>query len=176
VLALECPLPTALHAMQLGNRHGLRVLLDPGGITTAEAGRPLLAQAPFLIKPNVQEAQILTGIEVRDFDAGREAARRLFQLGAQNVLITAGPAGAYLFGQGGTIAEALPISKIPDSGVRDETGCGDQTLAALCVALEEGDDLVQASRRAIAAGTLQFHRAGVSPITREEWDRVCNAP
>jgi ribokinase len=171
VLALECPLPTAVHAVRLGNQHRLRVLLDPGGIAAAEDCRPLLAEAPFLIKPNVSEAGILTGEIIRDFAGARDAARKLFAMGAQNVLITAGAQGAYFFGQGG-VAEVLSIPEVPDTEASDETGCGDQTMAALCVALEEGDDLVRACRRALAAGTLQFHRAGVSPITRQEWDSL----
>jgi sugar/nucleoside kinase (ribokinase family) len=61
-------------------------------------------------------------------------------------------------------------NRTADGEVCDETGCGDQTTATLCALLSQGPDMARAVRTAILAGTLQFHRRGIQPVTREELD------
>ena len=63
------------------------------------------------------------------------------------------------------------ISRVPDvedSAVPDETGCGDQVTAVVASCLAEGRDLIEAAGLAVRAGTLQFYKAGIQPITRKE--------
>jgi hypothetical protein len=47
-----------------------------------------------------------------------------------------------------------------------------QMMAALCAALSRGVDFSGAAESAVAAGTLQFHKAGIVPVTAEELARV----
>ena len=91
---LECPFDTVCHAVEKAKALGLKVVLDPGGI---ERGMQIdsLLEGLFLIKPNEHEAEILTGIRVRDFDSARGAAQRLQRGGVENILITVGERGAY---------------------------------------------------------------------------------
>ena len=51
---------------------------------------------------------------------------------------------------------------------KDETGCGDQTMAALCALLQDGKPIKEAAELAILTGTLQFHRSGIKPVIKEE--------
>lgn len=51
--------------------------------------RALLPLA-FVITPNLAEASVLTGIEVRDTQSMEEAARRLHRMGARHVLVKGG--------------------------------------------------------------------------------------
>lgn len=165
-LSLELPLPTAIRSIELAREYGLRTVLDPGGIRRDEDYEPLLSSGIFLLKPNEHEAEILSGVVVTNFESAREAAGILLGKGIEYVLITAGGDGAYLFGE--DIDEHIPASDPPKTGERDETGCGDQTMATLCMYLSEGMDVVEASRIAIRAGTIQFSRSGIRPVEREE--------
>lgn len=131
VLTLECPLPTVIHAVQLANTHGLKVMFDPGGIERNSDITKLIKAGIYLIKPNEHEAKILTGVDVTDFKTAKQAAKKLHEQGIENVLITAGVNGAYLFTK--ETEKHIPIPKVATtSNEKDETGCGDQTMAALC--------------------------------------------
>jgi ribokinase len=165
-LVLECPLPTALHATRKASGLGLRVIIDPGGVVKGMDITELIATNPFLIKPNEHEARIITGITIADFDSARQAAAKLRQLGAQNVLVTHGEHGAYLFA--GDSELQIPVPEVPASDISDSIGCGDQAMAALCVALQAGKSLEEAAKFAVLAGTLQFGKQGCQPITPEE--------
>lgn len=166
VLTLECPLDTALHAVKLADEYGLKVLFDPGGITENADLTELIKAGIYLIKPNEHEARILTGVEVKDFETAKQAASKLHEKGIENVLITAGVNGAYLFSRDTEMH--IPIPEVAATGERDETGCGDQTMAALCAFLQEGKNIKEATELAILAGTLQFHRSGIQPLKKGE--------
>lgn len=166
VLTLECPLDTATHAVELANKHGLKVMLDPGGIEADSDLSRLIQAGIYLIKPNEHEAKMLTGVEVVDFDTAEQAAQKLHQEGIKNVLITHGAKGAYLFSEGQQAH--IPIPDVEAGNEKDETGCGDQTMAALCAYLQEDRTVEEVSELAILAGTLQFHKQGVQPVTNEE--------
>ena len=89
IVALEIPAATVLMAIELSHINGLKVLLDPGGIDSrmAEIIKPALNHV-FLIKPNEHEAEILTGIRVKDFVSASKAANILLRNGVKYVLIT----------------------------------------------------------------------------------------
>ncbi len=169
VLSLECPLKTVIHSLQKAKQHQLVTMLDPGGISTGQNYQEMLGQGLFLIKPNSHEAELLTGHQIDGLASARRAAQFFFQHGIEIVFITAGNHGAYLFALEQSIECHVPIPKISLPGqALDETGCGDQTMAALAVAIQSGKSIQQAARIAVTAGTLQFHRVGIIPLTRAE--------
>jgi ribokinase len=166
VLTLECPLNTATHAVEQANKHGLKVLFDPGGLQADDNIDELIKAGIFLIKPNEHEAKMLTGVEVADFETAKQAAAKLQAKGIKNVFITHGVNGAYLFTE--TDQTHIPIPKVEANNEKDETGCGDQTMAATCALLQDGKSLKEAAQLAVLAGTLQFYKSGIQPITRKE--------
>lgn len=166
VLTLELPSQTALAALKKAHVLGLRVLFDPGGIVEGKDYKELFKQKIFLLKPNEHEAKTLTGVIVKDFKSAKVAAEKLLRLGIENVFITHGAHGGYLFSA--TLEHHIPIPKITIGGTKDETGCGDQTMAAFAVAISGGTDMLEAARTALLAGTLQFYKSGIQPITKGE--------
>jgi ribokinase len=164
LLALEIPMETAKHCLDKAASSGIRVILDPGGISGPVD--ELMDERIFLLKPNEHEAKILTGQEVDDFDSARKASELLLSKGVQNVLITHGVQGAYLFNR--DVSLHIRIPDVEDSGVHDETGCGDQVTAIVASCLAEGRELIVSAELAVKAGTLQFYKAGIQPISREE--------
>ncbi len=164
--ALELPLKTAIYATKKANIHNLKVLIDPGGINENTDYSELLSSGIYLFKPNEHEIRILTGIKVSDFNTAKKAAARLLQKNIRNIMITAGEKGAYLFNK--ELQMQIPIPKIKHGKIKDETGCGDQTMATLCYSLASGKDIVQSARLAVLSGTIQFYKLGISPVKREE--------
>lgn len=169
VLTLECPLPTALHAVKIANNYGLKVIFDPGGIEPDSDLAELIKSGVYLIKPNEHEAKILTGIDVVDYKTAEHAANVLRKKGIANILITTGVNGAYLFGE--DVQKHIPIPKLDIKGTeKDETGCGDQAMAAVCAFMQQGKTIQEAAELAVLAGTIQFHRTGVRPIELSDLD------
>ena len=166
VTTLECPLETVNHSVRVANEHGLKVIFDPGGIEEDVNLDDLLKSGIYLIKPNEHETKILTGIEVVDFESAQLAASKLQDKGITNVLITVGVNGAYLFTD--ESQKHFPIPEVQAGDDKDETGCGDQTIAALVAGLQEGKQMDEAVGSAILAGTLQFHRLGIKPLDKKE--------
>ncbi|MDH5706217.1 MAG: PfkB family carbohydrate kinase, partial [Candidatus Aminicenantes bacterium] len=105
-------------------------------------------------------------LEVDDFDSARKASELLLSKGVQNVLITHGAKGAYLFNK--DVSLHIRIPDVEGTGVHDETGCGDQVTAIVASCLAEGRDLIESAELAVRAGTLQFFKAGIQPVSREE--------
>jgi ribokinase len=167
-MSLEMPGQVAEHAVSAAARCSLKVVLDPGGWTGSAQYVHRFARDIFLIKPNVCETRQLTGVEVTDFSTAETAAGRLIRHGVQNVLITDGANGAYLFA--GKVREHIEAPCVESSGPCDSTGCGDQVMAVLCALVCAGQDLADAAKAAVRAGTMQFHRAGVRPLTLDEID------
>jgi hydroxymethylpyrimidine/phosphomethylpyrimidine kinase len=63
------------------------VLLEPEAI---EHLKSLLLPLATVITPNLHEANLLTGLDIRDLQTAREAARRIYDMGPQAVLVKGG--------------------------------------------------------------------------------------
>jgi len=166
VLTLETPLRTALHAIRVARRQRLRVALDPGGLAPDVDYGALFAEGLDIVKPNAHEAAVLAGVDVHDAASAARAADVLRRKGAACVLITLGAAGAWCAPAQGAGAH-LPVDGPAPAG-GDETGCGDQAMAVLCAEVYRGRTFLEASRRAVRAGTLQFARTGVAPLSEAD--------
>ncbi len=168
-LTLEMPLATAIHAIQKANARGVPVILDPGGIDPEVDYTELLARKIFLMKPNEHEAKILTGIEVTGRESAKQAAQILLECGIEYVLITHGGCGAYLFSKDSD--EQIDIPKYTAAAC-DETGCGDQVTAVMCGEILLGTPITEAARIAVRAGTAQYCRSGISPLSGDDIDEI----
>ena len=99
----------------------------------------------------VREIEILTGIS----DDIEKAVRRLSDLGVKNIVMTMGSRGSAVYQNGRcTLVEACKVDAI------DATAAGDTFCGALCVALSEGLDLVNAARFATRASALTVQKVG----------------
>ncbi len=149
---LEVPLPAVEEAIRIGTEAGARAVLDPAPAV------PLpdhLLRRLHVIRPNASEAEVLTGIPVRDRDSARAAAEALLAGGASAAAVEAGPEGNLLVWDGGE--RWLP--KLDVESV-DTTGAGDAFAAALAVALAEGRSLEEAGPLASAAAALATTKLG----------------
>ena len=142
ILATEFAFPLIVDPVML-SKHGTR-LISP----EAEAVlRAELLPLAYLVTPNIPEAELLSGLEIKDQADMLRAARRLCAIGCRNVLIKAGhldgPPVDLLF-------EGEQVTRFPGKRINSKhthgTGC---TLSAAITAnLARGMALAEAVDRA----------------------------
>ncbi|HKW28732.1 MAG TPA: ribokinase [Verrucomicrobiae bacterium] len=166
VLQLETPLNTVRMAAELAAKAGVKVLLNPA--PARKLPDTLLKQVD-LLTPNEGEAEMLTGIRVRDRNAAARAAKALLARGVENVIITMGSRGAFVAGR--EVRQMIPAYRVK---AVDTTAGGDVFNGALAVALAEGRSLLEAARFATAAAAISVTRLGAqtSAPTRLEINKL----
>jgi len=132
-----------------------KVVLDP--VMVAKTGAPLIKDdaietlrrimvpLAYVITPNIPEAKILTGMEIRNPIDMKEAAKRIYDMGAKNVLLKGGHLEGYskiidiLFdGKSSYVFQADRVETKNTHG----TGC---TLSsAIAAGLAKGKDIFKA--------------------------------
>ena len=101
------------------------------------------------IKPNVPEAEVLSGITIRNDRDLAKAAEVLYGFGVRNVFISLGARGVHVYD--GTDHETVPCVPGP---VVNTTGCGDAFISASGYALLCGMTARKAARFGLAASSL----------------------
>lgn len=160
----EVPEPAVAAAVRLGVDYGVSVIVDAG---PARPYKPETWRDCTILTPNEQETETLVGYPVSDDTTAEQAARELLGMGPSAVVLHRGAHGALLVTSDETIH--IPSFSVD---VVDTTGAGDAFSGTLAVAVAEGMPLVDAIRRANAAGALAVTRLGTLPImpTRQEVD------
>ena len=121
---------------------------DPVSTIKAEKLRPILGRIHTL-KPNRLEAELLSGIPIRDEGDVEMAADKLLATGLRRVFISLGGDGMYAAtGDGCCWMDNLPCRMV------NTTGCGDSSMAALVWAYLEELSLPDTVRAALAAGSI----------------------
>ena len=152
LLQLEIPVEVVQHAALLAKQGRSKVILNPA------PARPLpkkLFELIDVIVPNEVEAEVLTGIPVKDLSSAREAGEKLLGFGTEAVVITLGERGALL-------VEKEGYDLVPGVSVEavDTTGAGDAFCGALAFALATGKSLKEAVFIANCAGALATTKIG----------------
>ena len=144
--------------VQVLNRHQAKAVLD----TTGEPLRLGCAERPFLVKPNGEEAAALTGLPMATPEQIAAAAARIHLLGAQNVVISLGKAGALVYSGQETWLVGSPAVR-----EQNPTGAGDSMVGGLVWALTRGLPLRQALAWGVASGAATASQGGTEVGTRE---------
>jgi ribokinase len=150
---LECPVEVFALLAPAIRASGGTTVLNPAPAQPLDAA--ILRLCDFVI-PNEVELASLTGLPADDDAQVMEAALRLVELGAGNVIATLGSRGA-LWTDG---AHARRYHT-PTVSVIDTTGAGDAFCAGLAAALCAGSDLDDAIGQGVRAGAFCVTRLGV---------------
>lgn len=162
LMQLEIPLDTVIYATEIAAAAGRKVILNPAPAQPLPA--ELLSKI-YLITPNETEAELLTGIPVKDESSAVAAARALLSKGVKVVVMTLGSQGALLVTD--ERCELVPTASVR---VVDTTAAGDCFNGALAVALCEGSSLPEAISFANKAASISVTRMGAqasAPYRRE---------
>jgi len=133
---------------RLGERHDLRLALDPTSAVLAERLRPHLSRF-YLVTPDTAEAEVLTGIKVNSESEAMRAAQMLVSLGVKVGIVT-------MAEQGCCYATSQVSGRIPAlrSEVVDPVGAGDALTAAVIFGLLNDFSTDEAVRLGVAAASL----------------------
>jgi len=108
--------------------------------------KSVLGASPFLIKPNRDELESVTGIEIKTREDALRAIGALDRYDIPNVALTLGAEGSIVRFGSGRILRALP----PEAPVRNTVGCGDAFLSGLALGIARGLDEESTLREAAA--------------------------
>lgn len=153
-------------AIDIAHKAGVKIVLNPAPATAIPDE---VLKKIDTVTPNETEAYVLTGVEVKNADDARNAAKVFLDKGVKNVVITMGALGA--FATDGERSELLPRLKV---NAVDTTGAGDAFNGGFVMALSEGRDLFEALRYGNATGALSVTKIGTAPAmpTRSEIDAM----
>ena len=155
VAQLEVPLDTIAFAAQLAHVAGVPFVLDPAPARKLPAE---LLKMVDVLTPNETEAQILTGIEVRDEQSARAAAEELLSTGVKTVIVTMGVQGFLLVDhQKVEFVTARQVEAV------DSTAAGDAFTGSLAVGIAQGKSLSDAALFANHVAALSVTRMGAQP-------------
>ncbi len=152
LMQLEIPLDTVMYAAEIAHKAGRKVILNPA---PAQRLPSELLSMLYMITPNETEAELLTGIPVKDIDSAKAAAQILVGKGVEVAVITMGSKGALLVTD--EYSELIPAYQVE---AIDTTAAGDCFNGALTVALSEGAELKDAVRFANKAASISVTRLG----------------
>lgn len=155
--------PIARRVVAALRDQGLYIALDPKGELGAFKG-------VSLVKPNLREAESMTGLRVDgESDLARlgKALRR--KLPDSDLVITRGARGVTIFA-GDAPPDHVPT---PPQAVFDVQGAGDTAMATLVLALRAGGTLRESAVLANAAAGVVLEKVGTATASREELqDRI----
>lgn len=143
---------------------GVKVILD----IPANMIEPLLSFNPFLVKPNLRELSEFLNTKLDSDDSIINAALRLQDLGAENVLVSMGAQGAIFIGND---KKPLRICA-PDGKTVDKTGAGDSAVAGFIAKYLETGSTSDAAIMAVATGTASAFSEKLA--TLEEAEKLFN--
>jgi len=161
---LEIPIETVQYGIKTASAKGVKCVLNPA---PAQVLPDELLHGLFAITPNETEAQILTGIEVKDLASAEKAASILLAKGVQHVVITLGAEGALYCTQN----QSFHV-KAPSVHAVDTTAAGDCFNGALVLGLMEGNDWNSAIEFACTAASKSVQKLGAQASMPHKSDLV----
>lgn len=152
LMQLEIPLQTVQYVAETAAAKGVQVVLNPAPACDLPDG---LLKNISVITPNIKEAEMLTGIKVRNMESAKLAAQKIKDRGVKTVIITLGNMGALLL-------QECAFTHIPGFIVKavDTTAAGDVFNGALVVALSEGNNMLDSTRFACKAAAISVTKQG----------------
>lgn len=152
-------------------------VMEAAALAAAAAACPLIVdpkrsdasayRGATVITPNHHEAELMTGLTIRDHNDARTAARRIHEACGAAVLITRGEHGMWVFDPSGGAFEEAAIPATARE-VSDVTGAGDTVVATLALACAAGASLAEAAHVANVAAGISVSRFGPAAVTLAE--------
>ena len=160
LMQLETPMETVVAAAKWAHAKGVPVILNPA--PAAKLPSELYKRLEW-ITPNETEAELLTGVKVKDAASAQKAVDVFLKRGVKHVAITMGVKGVYC----GNCRKLYPAKKVK---AVDCVAAGDTFNGAFTVALAEGKCCKDAIAFAQKASAISVTRPGAQssvPYRRE---------
>lgn len=166
VLAGSIPesLPDTIYEeiMRALSGHGVTIAVD----ATKELLLNVLPLHPFLVKPNNHELSEIFGVQLKTAEEVAPYAKKLREMGAENVLVSMAGEGAVLAASDGKLYQ----SPAPKGTLINGVGAGDSMVAGFLAGWNEKKDCGYAFKLGIAAGSASAFSENLA--TKEEIEAV----
>ncbi|MBQ1568716.1 MAG: ribokinase [Kiritimatiellae bacterium] len=160
LMQLETPMETVCTAARWAHEKGVTVVLNPA--PAAKLPKDLYRRLDW-ITPNETEAELLTGVKVKDAAGAARAVSVLRRRGVKHVLVTMGSKGVFC----GDCGKLFPCRRVR---AVDCVAAGDTFNGAFVVAISEGRTVPEAIDFAQKAAAISVTRPGAQssvPYRRE---------
>ena len=158
VLAGSIPktMPTDVYEriMERLQEKGVKFIVD----TTGESLLKVLKYNPFLIKPNHHELGELFGVKLNNKEEVIEYAKKLKDMGAQNVIISMAGDGAVLINSNGDVT----ASNVPKGVVKNSVGAGDSMVAGFIAGYLNSGKIEYGFKLGVATGSASAFSEGLA--------------
>lgn len=158
VLAGSIPktMPTDVYEriMERLQEKGVKFIVD----TTGESLLKVLKYNPFLIKPNHHELGELFGVKLNNKEEVIEYAKKLKDMGAQNVIISMAGDGAVLINSNGDVT----TSNVPKGVVKNSVGAGDSMVAGFIAGYLNSEKIEDGFKLGVATGSASAFSEGLA--------------
>ena len=149
--------------VQIASNGGAKAVLDADGEPLAEG----IKARPFMVKPNLEEAERLLGGTCQSKADVARAALKIAEGGIELVIISLGKQGAVAC-YGGMVYDAVPPAVEEVSTV----GSGDSMIAGVVHAIDRGLKIEDALRLGCAAGAATAMSDGVDIGEKSDVDKL----
>ena len=158
VLAGSIPksMPTDIYEkiMERLKDRGVKFIVD----TTGDSLLKVLKYNPFLIKPNHHELGELFGVKLNGKDEVIEYAKKLKDMGAENVIISMAGDGAVLIKSNGDVV----TSNVPKGVVKNSVGAGDSMVAGFIAGYIDSKNVENGFKLGVATGSASAFSEGLA--------------
>ncbi len=146
----------------------IRIIQSRGGMAILDASGKSLSlgceAGPYLCKPNLAEAEDLTGLSPASLV---ELAKAVHALGPSNVVISLGKDGAVYYGESGDFA-----ANAPQIEEKNPIGAGDSMVGGMVWALDQGLDFQHVVRWGVACGAGTASLVGTSVAGKGDAEKM----
>ncbi|MFZ5967934.1 MAG: 1-phosphofructokinase [Bacillota bacterium] len=144
--------------VKIASDNNVRTIIDARGNYLAEA----IKAKPFMIKPNIRELSELIGYELDSEYKIIYESKCICKQGIEVVAISLGEKGAIFTTKSGVYKVCAPkVSTI------NPIGCGDAFVAGFAIALLREDNMEEAFKYAVAAGTANAIEEKIGQVNPE---------
>ena len=123
---------------------------------------------PFVIKPNNHELGELFNVKIKSKDQAVEYAKKLQEMGAQNVIVSMAGEGAVFVGDDGSVFQ----SEAPKGTVVNSVGAGDSMVAGFLAGYLGEGDYQEAFKLGVCTGSASAFSEQLA--TREQVEAIRN--
>lgn len=124
---------------------GIRIVVD----ATRDLLLNVLKYKPFLIKPNNHELGEIFGVELRTRESVVPYAKKLIDMGAENVIVSMAGEGAVFVSSDGQVY----MREAPKGKLVNAVGAGDSMVAGFVAGYIEKGDLLHAFKMGLSTGS-----------------------
>lgn len=155
---IDTNIPSEVIEYILMNNNDIDFFLDTVSTAKAKKVKDLIGYF-HTIKPNKIEAELLTGIAIKNEDDLKRASEHFLQKGVKRVFISLGDNGVF-YNDGYNMNHM----KTPKAKVVNSTGAGDAFMAALAYGHFHGMNIDEMTKMAIAASLIAIsHEDTINP-------------